>query len=490
MADVRLSLISHTNVGKTTLARTLLRKDVGEVVDAPHVTELASDYTLIETTAGDALRVWDTPGFGDSVRLLKRLQLSGKALGWFLTEVWDRHTDRPFFSSQQALRNVRDEAHVVLYLVNCAEDPSSLGYLDAEMRIVGWLGKPVIVLLNQMGPPRAADREQAEVERWRSFLARYDWVRDTLAFDAFARCWVQEHALLDRLGAALAAEHHDAFARIDAAWRVRNEDVFRRSVGALAAQLAAVAADGEQVPTTGLRETAKAWLRSVVAGGERRNETLDRAMKAMAERADARIRQVTDELIALHGLSGAAAAEVQARMAGDFAVDRAASRGKAGMIGAAVSGALGGLAADLATGGLTLGGGALVGALVGAAGAAGIAHGYNLLRGTEASTVRWDGDVLNRLVRAAALRYLAVAHFGRGRGDYVESEYPPHWPPTVEAAVKSEATVLGQTWAIAEGGVPASSLQPALEDSLSRVLRAVLDRLYPCATGKTVLTGE
>ena len=35
---VTLSLISHTNIGKTTLARTLLRQDVGEVRDAPHVT--------------------------------------------------------------------------------------------------------------------------------------------------------------------------------------------------------------------------------------------------------------------------------------------------------------------------------------------------------------------------------------------------------------------------------------------------------------------
>jgi ribosome biogenesis GTPase A len=35
---VSLSLVSHTNVGKTTLARTLLGRDVGEVRDAPHVT--------------------------------------------------------------------------------------------------------------------------------------------------------------------------------------------------------------------------------------------------------------------------------------------------------------------------------------------------------------------------------------------------------------------------------------------------------------------
>ena len=70
---VTLSLISHTNVGKTTLARTLLRRDVGEVLDQAHVTEVSEAHTLIDTKAGE-LRLWDTPGFGDSVRLMERLR--------------------------------------------------------------------------------------------------------------------------------------------------------------------------------------------------------------------------------------------------------------------------------------------------------------------------------------------------------------------------------------------------------------------------------
>ena len=44
-----MSLVSHTNVGKTTLARTLLRRDVGEVLDQAHVTEVSEGYTLIES---------------------------------------------------------------------------------------------------------------------------------------------------------------------------------------------------------------------------------------------------------------------------------------------------------------------------------------------------------------------------------------------------------------------------------------------------------
>jgi hypothetical protein len=58
---VTLSLISHTNAGKTTLARTLLRQDVGEVRDAPHVTLFNESHTLLET-GGFMLRCGIRPG--------------------------------------------------------------------------------------------------------------------------------------------------------------------------------------------------------------------------------------------------------------------------------------------------------------------------------------------------------------------------------------------------------------------------------------------
>ena len=48
MHSIHLSLVSHTNIGKTALARTLLNQDVGEVRDAPHVTEFADGHTLLQ----------------------------------------------------------------------------------------------------------------------------------------------------------------------------------------------------------------------------------------------------------------------------------------------------------------------------------------------------------------------------------------------------------------------------------------------------------
>ena len=129
VTTISLSLISHTNAGKTTLARTLLSESVGEVRDSAHVTVQATAYPLIETPAGERLVLWDTPGFGDSARLAKRLRQQGNPIGWFMSQVWDRFSDQTFWLNQLAVRNTRDQADVVLYLVNAAEEPDDAGYL-------------------------------------------------------------------------------------------------------------------------------------------------------------------------------------------------------------------------------------------------------------------------------------------------------------------------------------------------------------------------
>ena len=170
---IALSLIAHTNVGKTTLARTLLGRDIGEVRDAPHVTGSAERHTMVESAQGDVLALWDTPGFGDSARLARRLAGVDHPIARLLAMTWDRWRDRALWSSQQAVRNVRDEADVVLYLVNASESPTDAGYVAPELAILEWIGKPVIVLLNQTGRPRSADAEAADVARWRTAIGEH-----------------------------------------------------------------------------------------------------------------------------------------------------------------------------------------------------------------------------------------------------------------------------------------------------------------------------
>ncbi|MEG2034357.1 MAG: GTPase domain-containing protein, partial [Janthinobacterium sp.] len=188
--SIQWCLLSHTNIGKTTLTRTLVSDDVGEIEDGAHVTTQSQRYLLQKTQQGDELWLWDTPGFGDSVRLYERLRQQGNPLGWFLSNVWDRWRDKPFFLSQRALLAARDHADVMLYLVNAAEDPADAGYWSAEMSILRWLGKPVIVLLNQIGSDTTQQQTADDLLRWKQATAAFkDTVQDVLVLDAFTRSW-------------------------------------------------------------------------------------------------------------------------------------------------------------------------------------------------------------------------------------------------------------------------------------------------------------
>jgi hypothetical protein len=474
--QIALALVSHTNVGKTTLARTLLGQDVGEVRDAPHVTEFADEHLLLQTASGDRLTLWDTPGFGDSARLIRltgRLRRAEQPLGWLLAQVWDRLADRPFWSSQQALRAVREQADVVLYLVNAAESPAVAGYVAPEMDLLAWLGKPVIVLLNQLGSPRPAAEEAAELDAWRRFLADRPLVRAVLPMDAFARCWVQEGVLLGQVARVLDGEPRAAMQRLHAAWQAAGDARFEAAMQHLADSLAQVAADREPVPDSGaLRDTARRvgqWLRL-----PQTDDPAALAQQALATRLEEELRRSTAALVSLHGLRGEAGREVLARIAAHFDVRLPMDEGRAAMVGGLVTGALAGLKADIATGGLTMGGGLLAGGLIGALGAAGAARAVNRWRGS--GSVAWTEAALAAQAEAALLRYLAVAHFGRGRGDWAAGEAPPHWRAVVAEAVAPRREALAGLWQDRDDPL---LLAAALQPWLAEAAREVLSRLYP-----------
>jgi len=554
--DITLSLVSHTNVGKTTLVRTLLGTEVGEVRDAPHVTEFADGHDLIASPEGDLLRLWDTPGFGDSARLLQRLRGSAQPLGWLLSQVWDRWRDRPFWLTQQALRHVQADSDVLLYLVNAAESPAAAGYVAPEMDLLAWVGKPVLVLLNQLGAPREPAEEAADVQIWRQHLQRWPGVLGVLPLDAFARCWVHETALLQAVQQLLAGDQAAAMARLSAAWQRRSQATFDaamlelaqslartacarqlldgddgalrgglRQIGSTLGQLArrvgrmgrvvgvttaspsgpAVSGEHAGKPANATNATnatnaANAANSSNAANATDPTDTSDAAnaltapQRALAAALDAEVAASTGRLLVLHGLAGQAQGEILQRVAGQFAAVQRVPEGQAALWGGAVTGALAGLKADIVSGGLTLGGGMLAGALIGALGAAGRARGINVVRGADHSWLRWSDEALGPLTESAMLRYLAVAHFGRGRGEWVQGEAPAHWRNTVAEALAPAQPALAALWAArdrrsqmpievtADAAELSAQLQPLLAASALRAL----ERLYPAAYHRAV----
>jgi hypothetical protein len=474
-SPVRLSLVSHTNVGKTTLARTLLGRDVGEVKDAPHVTEFVEMHVLLRTDAGDELQLADTPGFGDSVRLVRRLRQRETPLGWFLSEVWDRWRDRPFWSAQQALRHVRDESDVVLYLANAAESPAAAGYVAPEMEMLAWVGKPVLVLLNQLGAPRAASEEAADLARWRTHFASFAQVRDVLPLDAFARCWVQEGALLRAIERALGGDAR--LQRLHHAWARQRLDTYDAAMRELAAS-----------PRTHRRRARAAGRRRLEPG---RTPAARPAQRRASRRAHAR-RCAGRRGARQHGAAPRAARHrrraertILERVAAQIEVREPVHEGRSALLGGAMTGALSGLAADLMSGGLTLGGGMLAGGLLGALGGAGVAarstscaaRARATRRGATPRSRRWS---MRRCCATSPWRTSAAA---AGSGPKVKRRRTGADVVDDVLAPQRDALTgnLGEPRDGLDNADEAEHLAAALAPVLGRATRSALERLYPGA---------
>ena len=478
---IHLSLVSHTNIGKTTLARTLLMRDVGEIADRAHVTETTDDYVLARAIDGSELVLWDTPGFGNSVQLAKRLEGRANPVGWFLSEVWDRFTNKAFWLDQRAVRHIRDTASIVLYLVNVEEVPARSPYVPAEMKILSWIGKPVIVLLNQMGPPREAKLEAAEIDVWRQSLAPYDFVKDVLSMDAFARCWVQESALFDAIGRALPTELQAAFSELRTVWLRGRRAIYSNSVEAIARHIRLLLCASEPVPAPSLKERALnvAKRLGLAKSDPETRDALADAQAALASEAADSFCALTNKLIDVNGLSGKGVSkEILRRMKTDwhlatYSVDAASAAAIGTGLGAASGAAAAGFTVDAASGGLSLGLGTLIGGLIGAIGGLSAAAAYNLRADKKGTELAWSDKAISNFILEAVLLYLAVAHFGRGRGEWTESESPAFWKETTLDALKEHINDLKKIRLL-----DPEAMEGRLTLMIDTLIRSIFARLY------------
>ncbi len=427
--SITLSLISHTNIGKTSLARTLLRKDVGQVLDQAHVTLQNEEFLLLETPEGHQLKLWDTSGFGNSHKLLKRLEGLSNPIGWLVSQVWDRLADKPFWCSQQAIRNVHDEADVVLYLVNAAEDPAMAGYLQPELDLLTWLNKPVIILLNQTGLIDSTQQHQLEL-RWKEQWSSQRIICEVTSLDAFTRCWVQEGLLWERISQILPDQQQPIMAQLNREWCDQQQLILQNCMHSIAHMLIETAKDSDTLPEG--------------TAGESKKNMVKRAMQAMDQRLAHRIATLSTQLIEQHKLAGETAHTIQSRLEDINVPGERKPWEEESFWSGLVSGAAAGLASDVATGGLSHGiftiGGAIIGALGGRAYAKSQDEG-------NPNQISWVPDFLDRQTRDALLRYLAVTHYGRGRGDYTDPrEFPLFWQQETEDTLEQHKETLHAFW--------------------------------------------
>lgn len=388
-----LAVVGHTNVGKTSLLRTLTRDPgFGEVSPRPSTTRRVEGARL--SAGGEPLlELYDTPGMEDAITLLDYLERLQQP---------EERLDPPallerFLAGSEARQRFEQEARVLrqllasdagLYVID-AREPVLAKYKD-ELAVLAMCGKPLLPVLNFVAS------EQHRDEEWRQALARLG-LHALVRFDSVAPPLDGERRLYESLALMLerAAPQLQRLIKDQAA----KTEERRRAGGQLIANLLLdVAACRRSVSTQPeLEQVAMQELRDAVRRREQR---------------------CVDELLRLYAfrLGDAEASELpllDGRWESDLFNPETLRQLGIKVGGGMAAGAAAGATVDLLLGGASLGGAALLGALAG--GTAQTARGYgqrlaSRFRGQRELTVD------DAVVRLLALRQIQLLKALEARG--------------------------------------------------------------------------
>ncbi|OEC33673.1 small GTP-binding protein domain-containing protein [Pseudomonas cuatrocienegasensis] len=340
-----LALVGHTNVGKTSLLRTLTR-DVGfgEVSHRPSTTRHVEGARL--SVDGQALlELYDTPGLEDAIALLdylERLDRPGERLDGpaRLARFLDGSEARQRFEQEAKVLRQLLASDAGLYVID-AREPVLAKYRD-ELAILSMCGRPLLPVLNFV-----AGQGHRESE-WREALARLG-LHALVRFDSVAPPLDGERRLYESL--ALLLEHA--------------RPALQRLIDDHEAQRQARRQSGARLIADLLLDCA-ACRRSVAAEPQREQA----AVIALRDSVRQREQRSVEALLRLYAFrpDDAQAGELpllDGRWGDDLFNPETLRQLGVNVGGGMAAGAATGLGVDLLVGGLTLGAAAAVGALVG-----------------------------------------------------------------------------------------------------------------------------
>lgn len=381
---MQLAVVGHTNVGKTSLLRTLTRDARFGEVSPRHSTTRHVEQIRLGTDTRVVLDLFDTPGLEDAMALLAYIdQLAGD----------DRSLDGParierFLDSSAAKQRFEQEAKVLrqllrsdaaLYVVD-AREPVLAKYRD-ELTLLHMCGKPLLPVLNFTRDPRQ------QTEHWRNALARLG-LHAVIRFDTVSPPEDGEQGLYDSL-ALLRQDFRQPLLALQDWHRQQSRQREQAALLQIAELLVDVAAARMPVrpeqSAEGLQQLQD-WVR------KREQACVGRLLDIHAFHSE----DVTADEVPLQ----------EGRWSTDlFSSDALLDAGiKLG--GGAAAGAAVGFGVDVVTGGLSLGMGTLVGGLLGGTAQWSRRYGkrmLNLIQGYEELTVN---DAILQLLQARQLHLL------------------------------------------------------------------------------------
>lgn len=387
---LHLMVAGHTNVGKTSLMRTLGRNAAfGQVANAPGTTQHVEALPLGQRE--DLLVLYDTPGLEDAMALREHMDELARQKG--LQHWQGEEKVQLFLSSTRAQYDFQQEAKVlrqlmhsdaVLFVID-VRTPVLQKYFD-ELALLQLCGKPVLPVLN------FTLHHPDEERLWRQELTRVN-LHSVVAFDASAPPVSGEFTLYQTLSTVLQS-HATVLQQWQQLikeqgqerWQTASEYVAELVINAAAYRL--VIYEGEQ--------------------GE--------ALEQLKEKVRKAEQKTIEHLLALYGFTNnelqmSFYAQVEGRWQQDlFHPATLQIMGIKASKGLATGAALG-AGFDVATGGLSLGVGTVLGATLGAGAQTWRHYGSRLQQWWEGKRVLTVEDVL---LRALILRlYILIGELNR-----------------------------------------------------------------------------
>lgn len=403
---IEIAVVGHTNVGKTSLLRTLTRKHgFGEVSDRPGTTRHVERIDL-HVEGRTAVRFYDTPGLEDAVAL--QHYMAGLP-GEFANPV---ERVRAFLAGPEAHAAYEQEAKVLrkmlevdaaVYVIDCRQEV--LPKYRSEIELLSACARPVMPVLNFIAA------SGARAEGWREVLAGFN-LHVWMQFDAVAPFVGAERQLFQDLCVLLRSRQGELQAVV--AELDRQAQARRAAAATLVARLLVhAAAQRQAVPRTELGTSAG------------RAQAVAQFRKSLAEHTQ----QVVQAILGVYGFRPdeadvALTPWTSGRWQADlFHPQTLQDAGRKLGTGAAVGAAVG-FAADVALAGMSLGAATALGAAVGGVASQGWSQVprklKHKLQGVEELTLEDAvllglADSLTRLMRAlerrghAATTRLAIA---------------------------------------------------------------------------------
>ena len=347
LGAVQITVVGHTNTGKTSLLRTLTRDvNFGEVADAPGTTKRVQG-AQVKLEGTPVMMLFDTPGIEDSKGLLDYLEQ--------LSRPGDR-LDGPerlrlFLQGPEASGRFEQEARVLRKLLECqaglyvidVREPVLAKHKD-ELVILASCGRPLLPILNFVAS------SASRVAQWRDTLSRLG-LHTCVEFDSVSPPLDGEETLYRTLSIVLPS-HQSILSGLQL--QSANQKVARRAAGltliaGLLIDLAALRTPSSTVPE--LLEQAIVLQQAVVR--QREQACVQALLLLFQFREDdylAHPLPLTEGGLSVDVFNPEALKDIAAHTGGGVG---------AGMIAGAV--------ADVLSAGLTLGTGMLIGAVAGGA---------------------------------------------------------------------------------------------------------------------------